>query len=360
MSNRQLITYQESLNLDSTLYLDVRTPAEFEESTIPGAINIPIFTNEEREQVGTTYTQDSPAQARMLGVELVAPKLPELLKEIKSLTQDYKNTVVFCYRGGLRSESIISFCKLIGLSNIFKLEGGYKSYRHFIMDKLENYSLNGQLLVIHGFTGTGKTELLYKLQEQGLAIIDLEGLANHRGSAFGSIGLGKPTNQKHFDSLLWEKLEELSQAPLIAVEAESKRIGMSVLPEFFLEEMNQGIHILLQRSTEARIEQIYSEYSQSYQQDKSAFIERTLESIKAVKKYIIQKIGKNGYNKLIEHCQQGRLRKVIEILLTKYYDPMYNHSQQQHDDFSLIIQEDNLEKVTEEIMNFTANLSNNQ
>ena len=357
MSNRQLITYQESLNLDSTLYLDVRTPAEYQEATIPGAVNVPIFTNEERDQVGTTYAQESPAQARMLGVELVAPKLPKLLKEIKSLTQDYQNTVIFCSRGGLRSESMISFCELIGLSNLFKLKDGYKSYRHFIMNKLENYSLNGQLLVIHGFTGTGKTELLYKLKEQGLPMIDLEGLANHRGSAFGSIGLGTATNQKHFDSLLWEQIEELSDAPLIAVEAESKRIGMSVLPDFFLNAMDNGIHILLHRSVEARIEQIYKEYSKSYQQDQEAFIDRTLESIRAVEKYITQKIGKDGFNNLINHCQQGNLKKVIEILLTKYYDPMYKHSQKQHDDFSLVLEEDNLDKVTTKIMNFTENLN---
>ena len=359
MSNRQLITYQQSLDLDSTLYLDVRTPAEYEEATIPGAVNVPIFTDEERKQVGTVYSQESPAQARMLGVELVSPKLPELLTEIKSLAQDYKNTVIFCSRGGLRSESVFSFCNLIGLSNIFKLQGGYKSYRHFIMDKLDNYSLDSQLLVIHGFTGTGKTDLLHKLDKQGLPIIDLEGLANHRGSAFGSIGLGTATNQKYFDSLLWEKLKELANAPLIAVEAESKRIGMSVLPDFLLDAMDNGIHILLQRSLEARVEQIYQEYSKTYQQDKTAFIERTLESIKAVKKYIIQKIGKDGYNKLIKHCQNGKLKEVIKILLTKYYDPMYSHSQQQHDDFSLVIKEDNLNQVAAEIMAYATNLHTN-
>lgn len=352
------ITYQESLNLDSTLYLDVRTSAEFEEATIPGAVNIPLFNEEERAEIGRVYTKESPAQARMLGVEFAAPKLPRLLKEIKSLTQDYQNTVIFCARGGLRSESIISFCSLIGLSNIFKLEGGYKAYRRFIIDKLEDYSLNSELLVIHGFTGTGKTDLLYKLKEEGLPIIDLERLANHRGSAFGSIGLGTATNQKQFDSLLWEELERLSNKDLIAVEAESKRIGMSVLPDFFLEAMASGTHILLQRSLETRIEQIYSEYSKSYQEDKAAFIDRTLESIRAVKKHIIQKTAKSGYNKLIKHCQQGNLKKVIEILLTKYYDPLYQHSQEQHDDFSLIIDEDNLTKVAHRIISFVNNKNN--
>ena len=353
----RLITYQEALKQESNLYLDVRTPSEFEEATIPGAVNIPLFTDDEREKIGKVYTQESPAQARMLGVELAAPKLPDLLKEIKSLTKDYKNTVIFCARGGLRSESVFSFAELIGLSNIFKLKGGYKSYRHFIMDKLKDYSLDSQLLVIHGFTGTGKTELLHRLNEKGLATIDLEKLANHRGSAFGSIGLGSANNQKYFDSLLWERLEELSGASLIAVEAESKRIGMSILPDFFLNAMAEGTHILLQRSLQARIDQIYQEYSKTYQQDKSAFIERTIESIQAVKKHIIQKISKTGYQKLLTHCRKGNLKKVIEILLTKYYDPLYQHSQQQHNNFSLLVQEDDLTAAATKVLEFSNSLT---
>ena len=354
----KLITYSETLNLDqeSTLYLDIRTPAEFNESTIPGAVNIPIFNNQERAKVGTVYSQESPKKAKMLGVKLVAPKLPQLLEKIKSLADQYKNIIVFCARGGLRSESIISFCDLIGLNNIYKLDGGYKAYRRFIIDNLTNYNLKSQLLVIHGFTGTGKTDLLYKLKQQGLPIIDLEGLANHRGSAFGSIGLGKPTNQKQFDSLLWEKLNKLADTPIIAVEAESKRIGISVLPDFFLKAMDNGIHILLKRSLNTRIEQIFNEYSKSYQQDKDAFIDRTLESISAVKKHLIQKIGKDGYQQLVQYCKDGELKKVIKLLLTKYYDPLYKHSQKQHNDFVLTIKEDDLTKVTSKIIDFTNDL----
>ncbi|MGM0369575.1 MAG: tRNA 2-selenouridine(34) synthase MnmH [Bacillota bacterium] len=352
-----LITYQESLTKESTLYLDVRTPAEFKESTIPGAVNIPLFNNQQHSKVGTVYTKESPSKAKMLGVELIAPKLPELLQEIKSVTEEYKNTIIFCSRGGLRSESVRSFCELIDLPNIYKLKGGYKSYRHFVMEQLEDYDLQSRLLVIHGFTGTGKTDLLYKLEENNIPIIDLEGLANHRGSAFGSIGLGEPTNQKQFDSLLLEKLEKISDAPLIAVEAESKRIGISVLPQFFLDAMDNGIHILLKRSLASRVDQIFTEYSTNYHQNKAAFIDRTLESISAVKKYIIQKIGKEGYNKLVDYCKNGELKEVIKILLTKYYDPLYKHSQQQHDKFSLVIEEDDLDQVKEEIIEFNHNLN---
>jgi tRNA 2-selenouridine synthase len=345
-----LITYQEARTKDSTIYIDVRSPEEFRESTIPGAVNIPILNNEERTKVGTIYNQESPAQAKMLGVELIAPKLPELLKEVKSVIQDYKNIVIFCSRGGLRSESVVSFCELIGLKNVHKLEGGYKSYRRFILNKLEEYNLTGKLLVIYGFTGVGKTDLLYKLEERGLPIIDLEKLANHRGSAFGSIGLGEPTNQKHFDSLLWERLEELKDEPVIAVEGESKRIGMSILPPFFIEAMQEGIHVLFKNSMESRVERIISEYSSSYEQDKEAFIDRALESLEAVKKHLIQQIGKDGYEKLIDNCRSGKLETVVETLLTNYYDRMYKHSQQDQEDFSLVVKEENLEKAADKII----------
>ncbi|MCK8827670.1 tRNA 2-selenouridine(34) synthase MnmH [Natroniella acetigena] len=351
----ELITYQETLQQESTVYIDVRTSDEFKEATIPGAVNIPIFNNQERAKVGKIYTQKSPAQAKMLAVELVAPKIPELLKQIKPLTEQYESIIIFCARGSLRSESIALFCELVGLT-VYKLKGGYKSYRRFILNELEGYDLNSRLLVLHGFTGVGKTELLYRLQDNGIPIIDLEKLANHRGSAFGSIGLGVPTNQKKFDSLLWKKLENLNKTPLIAIESESKRIGISVLPDFLLEAMEDGIHILIKSSLESRVNQILTEYSASYKKDKTTFIKRALESISVVKKYLIKKAGKDDYQKLVNHCQAGELEKVVKILLTKYYDPLYKYSQDQLNGFSLIIEDDNLNKITDQLIKSTTNL----
>ncbi|ADL12859.1 tRNA 2-selenouridine(34) synthase MnmH [Acetohalobium arabaticum] len=347
----ELITYQETLAKDSLVYVDVRSPKEFAESTIPEAVNIPVFNNEERDEIGTTYVQESPMKARMLGIDLLSPKLPRLVKEIKALTDEYSYVVLFCARGGLRSESIGVITELIGVK-LYKLEGGYKSYRHFILDQLEDYELESDLLVIHGNTGVGKTELLYSLQEKEVPIIDLEGLANHRGSAFGGIGLGKPTNQKHFDSLLWERLEELNGAELIAVEAESKRIGMSVLPEFFLQAMEEGIHILIESTLEARVNRIYKEYAVSYEEDPDAFIDRWLESLTAIKKHIIKKAGKDEYKRLVKLSKAGELKKVIRTLLTEYYDPLYEYSQRQHDSFALRTESDDIPEITEEIIDF--------
>jgi len=346
-----IINYQTLLNKKSVIYVDVRTPDEFAESTIPGAVNVPIFSNKERDEVGTIYTQQSPATARLLAVDLVSPKIPKIIRKIKDLTENYQHVVIFCARGGMRSESIVTFSELAGFK-VYKLEGGYKAYRNFILDQLKNYQLKNKLLVIHGFTGVGKTDLLYKLEDADIAVIDLEGLANHRGSAFGSIGLKQPRNQKMFDSLLWEKLEEIKDSKVIAIEAESRRIGISTLPDFLLEAMKEGLHALIKSSLQSRINRIIDEYRGSYKQDESKFLQAALEAITCIRKHLVKKIGKNDYNKLVNHCEQGELEKVVEILLTEYYDPLYLHSQNKFDYFDLEIEEDDLEKTKERIIEF--------
>ncbi|PRX29354.1 tRNA 2-selenouridine synthase [Orenia metallireducens] len=347
----KIISYQKLLNKESVIYVDVRTPDEFAESTIPGAINLPIFSNEERAEVGTIYTQQSPAAAKLLAVDLVSPKIPQMIRKIKELTENHQHVVIFCARGGMRSESIATFSELAGFK-VYKLKGGYKAYRNFIIEKLRNYQLDSKLMVIHGFTGVGKTDLLYKLEDADISVIDLEGLANHRGSAFGSIGLEQPRNQKMFDSLLWEKLEEIKDSKVVAIEAESKRIGISTLPDFLLEAMKKGLHTLIKSSLESRINRIIDEYKGSYTQDENKFLQASLEAITCIRKHLVKKIGKNDYNKLVNHCKQGELEKVVEILLTEYYDPLYLHSQNKFDYFDLEIEDDDLEKIKERIIEF--------
>lgn len=348
------INYEQALQKKSKIFIDVRSPAEHEESTIPGSVNIPVFSNQERKNIGTIYQKESPARARMRGVEILSPKIPSILKKIKQYKKKYNYVIIFCSRGNLRSKSVVRFCELAGFK-VYQLNGGYKAYRRFILDELENYQLESKLLVIHGFTGVGKTDLLHQLKDKGVNIIDLEKLANHRGSAFGGIGLAKPTNQKQFDSLLWEKLEKHNGNGIIAVEAESKRIGMSVLPDFFLEEMERGFHVLIQSSLATRVERIYQEYAASYQKNREAFIESAIDSITGVKKYIIGRLGKDGYNKLIKLCKNGQLREVIKILLQDYYDPMYKYSQDQFDKFARIINSDDIEEIADRILDFINN-----
>lgn len=345
------ITYKESLNKNSVIYVDVRTSKEYNESTIPGAINLPILNNKERKTVGAIYNNESPGTAKMKGVEFISPKIPGLVKKIKELRQKYNYVIIFCSRGNLRSKSLVTFADLAGLK-AFQLKDGYKAYRNFILDELENYKLQNKFLVIHGNTGVGKTDLLYKLKNKGINIIDLEGLANHRGSAFGGIGLQKPRNQKMFDSLLWEKLESITDENIIAVEAENRRIGMSNLPQFFVNKMEKGIHILIESSMEARINRIYNEYTDSFQENQEKFIQKTLNSIESVKKHLIRDMGKEKYINLKKLVKNQELKSVIKNLLKYYYDPLYNHKQKTQKSYSLKIKSDNINYIKNEITKF--------
>lgn len=336
---------------DSNILIDVRSTKEFKESTIPGAVNIPLLTNQERDIIGEIYHKEGEKNARLKGVELVSPKLPNLINQLSILEKSYENLIVFCARGGLRSEAIVTFARLAGIEAT-KYPGGYKKYRHLVLSKLNNFNLSANLVVLHGHTGVGKTEVLKELSKRGWAILNLEKLANHRGSAFGSIGLGKPHNQKYFDSLLLNKLEKYNNKKYIFIESESKRIGYSVLPSFLMNAMDKGIHILIKSDLEARIERIYQEYSQEYINNTDEFKERTKESLRGIKKYIIKEAGKSSYNNLVKLVEAGKFKEVIKILLVDYYDKFYQYAEKHQPGFSLKIQGDNISKLTNKIEDY--------
>ena len=351
MRQERIISYQESLKLKNSIYIDARTKEEYKEATIPGAVNIELLNYEERKIIGTIYKKQSPKKAKIKGVELVSPKIPELIAEVNQLAQNYDNLIIFCSRGGLRSKSLAEFSDLAGIE-VYRLKSGYKEYRHYIMDKLENYEFKGQIAVLHGNTGVGKTYILKEMEKMGAKIIDLEAIANHRGSAFGSIGLQQPYNQKYFESLLWEELNKKDQINgVIFVEAESRRVGHSVIPEFFDQKMKAGDDLLINASLKKRVENIYLEYIKDIKSNQQEFIERVLESLTAIKKYIIKKAGKASYYKLIELAEEAKFKKLTKILLEEYYDPMYEHSQNKVDNYKAEIKAENIKAAAQEIIN---------
>src|SRR5699024_6051372 len=172
---------------------------EFEEATIPGSINIPVFTDEERAEVGTLYRQKGKEAAKERGLEIFSKKLPSFIDAFKHIQT---SKTVFCWRGGMRSKTAASVLDLMGI-NANRLTDGIRRYRRWVVDYLKNTSFPPDIIVLNGFTGTGKTEILIRLKEQGYPVLDLEGMANHRGSIFGQVGKN-PSNQKRFDSLLSE------------------------------------------------------------------------------------------------------------------------------------------------------------
>ncbi|MDP4171532.1 MAG: tRNA 2-selenouridine(34) synthase MnmH, partial [Bacillota bacterium] len=192
------ITVEDLFNTENPVIIDVRAPIEYKDGSIPGSINIPLFTDEERHIIGIIYKNEGQASAKWRAMELVSPKLPGLLKEIKELSEG-KIPVIHCWRGGMRSQAVMTFLEFSGI-RAKRLAGGYKAYRQYILQQIPSM-LPEKAVVIHGMTGVGKTEILKILNNQGYPVLDLEGMAGHRGSIFGSIGIGEGNNQKTFDSL---------------------------------------------------------------------------------------------------------------------------------------------------------------
>ncbi|WP_127016040.1 tRNA 2-selenouridine(34) synthase MnmH [Anoxybacter fermentans] len=342
------IKVEEALKLKNPIFIDVRSPGEFAEGTIPGAVNIPLFSDEERAEIGTIYKNIGPKKAREQGLEYVSPKLPDLVKTIEKAAAD-GIPIIFCWRGGERSKSIGTILDLMKLP-VYRLEGGYKAYRRYILDQFANYHFPPQAVVLHGYTGVGKTEILHRLAEIGHPVLDLEGLAGHRGSVFGSIGIKNVRNQKHFDALLYNRLEELKDESYILMEAESKRIGRVHMPDFLVEKKKNGIPILITASLEVRVERIIEEYVT--EKINKEFLDLCYSSLKAIEKRLIKRIGKAGFVELEEALFKGDLKFVVRVLLTEYYDPLYKYSQDKYDQFVLVVDADDLQKAVNEIDKF--------
>jgi tRNA 2-selenouridine synthase len=319
--NRKMkdISVQELINSKEYIPVDVRAPIEHRESAIPGSVNIPLFTDDERQEIGTLYKRSGEEAAKWRAMEIVSPKLPRLLGEIKELKKSGAEPVIHCWRGGMRSRSVASFLEYAGLPAL-RLEGGYRAYREYILERIPHL-LPEKAIVLHGMTGTGKTDILQALQEKGYPVADLEQMANHRGSIFGMIGMGEAHNQKTFDSLLFERLNEIKGSNYFIIEAESKRIGRAAQPEEMLEKKVNGIHYLIKSSIPKRVERIYNEYVQPFMGE-AWFEEEVREKVSK----LIKRINHDVSPALAFALEEKNYKDLIEILLVHYYDPRYNHA----------------------------------
>ena len=288
-------------------FIDVRSPKEFAEDHIPEAINIPLFSNEERAIVGTLYKQVGKDVAIERGLEIVGEKLAEMMKDYSSYKG--KKLCVYCWRGGMRSGSVVSLLQNLNY-DVVQLENGYKDYRRFVREQLETVAIP-PLVILYGLTGSGKTEILEKLHNS----IDLEGLAQHRGSIFGDIGK-TVRSQKRFESLLLQRLLELQKEKMVFIEGESRKIGQTMIPLRLWTLMQQAQKGKVMCSTEERVERLYKDYCTGM--DKELIIQK----ITLIEKYL----GKRKAEELISLLEQNKVKEVIQDILLDYYDVLYKHT----------------------------------
>lgn len=301
------ITIDTFINLpDAVPLIDVRTPAEFEQGHVPGAFNIPLFSNEERILVGTTYKQVGREAAILLGFDLTGNKWSGFIKQALEIAPD-KKVAVHCWRGGMRSGAMAWALGLYGF-DVFVIEGGYKRFRNWA---LAQFARTWNLLILGGMTGSGKTKILDYLEASGEQVIDLEDLAQHQGSSFGTMNrLVQPT-QEQFENNFAVELNVCTPEKRIWVEDESVTIGKRVIPKEFWEQMRSAALVCLNVPVEKRTEMLVEEYGVL---DKDFLIECTTR--------IKKRLGPEQTRDAILAITEGRMSDFIRLLLV-YYDKNY-------------------------------------
>ena len=300
--------------------IDARSEGEFALDHLPGAVNWPSLNDAERALVGTEYKQISPFVARKRGAALVARNIAtHIERHVVDKPRDWK-PLVYCWRGGQRSGSLALVLSKIGF-RVEVIEGGYQAYRRAVMKALEEQPLRLRFRVICGKTGSGKSRLLAALQAQGAQVLDLEGLANHRGSVLGLVPGHPQPSQKQFDSRLWDAMRHFDPAQPVWVESESRKVGELRVPEKLIECMRASPCVRLELSVDARVALLMEDYA-FFVDDVPAFCSR-LDALRALR-------GNEVINQWQEAARSGRIENVVRELLLTHYDPVYLQSMQRN------------------------------
>lgn len=310
-------------NAPAGLLIDVRSPAEFEHAHIPGAFNLPLFTNEERKTVGTLYKQQSREAAIKIALEYFGPKMRQMVETVEQHLQQLHSGAaplrnlpvkLYCWRGGMRSGAVAWLLDLYGF-NVQVLQGGYKAFRNFT---LQSFEQPFPIKILGGYTGSGKTPTLRELEKIGQTVIDLENIAGHKGSAFGNIHLKPQPSQEMFENLLGVALRAAAcsttpgQNKPLWIEDESQRIGHLNIPNAFWHQMRQAPLVFVEIPFEERLKHIISEYGDY---EKERLIDATLR--------ISKRLGGLETKNVVSFLQAGNLPQAFEVLL-HYYDKQYS------------------------------------
>lgn len=314
----QKISISELLqNQDDYVIVDVRTSREFLEDHIPGAVSMPILTDEEHHEVGTIFKQVSRETAKEKGLVYAAPKLLDFYRYAREVVKSGKRICFQCFRGGMRSQSIATVVTMMNIP-AYVLEGGYKAYRQEINRFFET-PMPFHLLVLHGYTGVGKSLALEQLEKKNEPIIHLERLAKNSGSVYGNVFYDDQSiTQKNFESMLYAQIQtNRKQGKDYAwIESEGKRVGKVVLPPVFYQASEHGTHIRLETSRGQRIKNLYRDYS----------LGGRVDVLIAATNRLRKRLGNSRCDGILAAIEADNLDFAIEELLIHYYDPLYEHT----------------------------------
>ncbi|HEY9224954.1 MAG TPA: tRNA 2-selenouridine(34) synthase MnmH [Variovorax sp.] len=305
---------------DFDTIIDARSPSEFALDHIPGAVNCPVLDDEERRIVGTIYKQTGAFEARRVGGAMVAANLARHLREQWADKPADWRPMVYCWRGGLRSGSMVNWMRLVGW-DARQLASGYKAFRHHVLEIIETVVPRLQLQVICGATGSAKTRVLEALAARGVQVLDLEHCASHKGSLLGALpGVAQPS-QKRFETLIATVLESLDLSRPLYVEGESARIGRVALPVPLVTHMRAAHCIEVEATPEARLDYLLRDYA--YLADDRHALAETLGRLKEMQ-------GKETVQRWQAWAEAGDLPPLFAELMALHYDPHYERSQARH------------------------------
>jgi len=301
--------------------VDARTPSEFAEDHIPGAINLPVLSDAERHEVGTIYVQDSRFKARRIGGAYVARNVANYLQTVMADWPGSFQPLVYCWRGGMRSHSMAVILAQVGWRTTV-LRGGYHNYRRRVVDRLYDGASLRHVILIDGHTGTGKTEVLQRLAERGVQTIDLEGLAEHRGSLLGALPGRTQPRQKMFESRLLAAIDKLDPERPVVVEAESSKVGERMLPPVLWSAMTQAPRIELQAPAPERARYLAGAYAE---------LGNDAETLIGLLSRLPDHPGRKRLEAWTALARAGALEELAAGLMEAHYDPAYRRSSRQHE-----------------------------
>ena len=317
--------------------LDARSEGEHERGHLPGAVSFPLLNNEERVIVGTTYKQQGREEAVRAGFDLVGKKFVEFIDKAKLLAPQ-KEVYIYCWRGGMRSNIMAWVLNIAGFK-VSLLKGGYKEYRNWTADQ---FKIRKNVMVLGGPTGCGKTEILLAMQQSGQQFIDLEGLAHHKGSAFGGLGHPPQPTQETFENKLAWQWANVDADKVLWLENESRKIGKTIIPDGVYFQMRDAVIVQLVRNYEIRKARILNEYGDFP-------VEQLTEKTQSVAK----RLGGLNLKIALQYLAENNLPDWVDILMT-YYDKTYANSNAVRDELKSILfnvkDETNCKKIAESIM----------